>query len=237
MSFAWDHVFWKQSHANHSQDHSSQLPPLSDHVSDTPQGVLSPISLSHHKMLEWVWNPFYPQENSITCSKSNAIYIAEPGFGFNSISKGWALKHYAVLLHRILALEGTQQIIRLNPYSLQMRTPRPREGAWLAHMTNKNATNFTEHQDPLHNLRASVVPGHPKSGLRLLFSVSPASLLLVTRNFWIDHSIFFSSANICLRCSVLRAKDMKWNRHLIFSLKIKKILNLIKLPLVKKISV
>lgn len=136
-------------------------------------------------MLEWVWNPFYPQENSITCSKSNAIYIAEPGFGFNSISKGWALKHYAVLLHRILALEGTQQIIRLNPYSLQMRTPRPREGAWLAHMTNKNATNFTEHQDPLHNLRASVVPGHPKSGLRLLFSVSPASLLLVTRNFWI----------------------------------------------------
>lgn len=123
----------------------------------------------------------------ITCSKSNAIYIAEPGFGFNSISKGWALKHYALLLHRILALEGTQQIIRLNPYSLQMRTPRPREGAWLAHMTNKNATNFTEHQDPLHNLRANVVPGHPspKSGLRLLFSVSPASLLLVTGNFWI----------------------------------------------------
>ena len=64
--------------------------------------------------------------------------------------------------------------------------PGPRQRTWLALTTIKNTTNSTEYQDCFHSLPANVVPGHPspRRGLWFLSSVSSASPLLVTRNFW-----------------------------------------------------
>lgn len=92
--------------------------------------------------------------------------IAEPGFELSLISNGQVLEYYALWLHRTLVLEGTQQVMKLNPCSLKRRTPGSKKETWPAHTTNKKCHkfHFTEHYKPLHNLPANVVSSYSSPG-------------------------------------------------------------------------
>lgn len=63
----------------------------------------------------------------ITSSQLIIFSIVVPGFELGLIFKVQVLKYWALWLHGILVHKGTQQIIKLNPHSLKMRTSRSGE--------------------------------------------------------------------------------------------------------------